>query len=245
MDKVVKFELCCGSVDDVAQAYKGGADRVELNSALFLGGLTPSVGALVEAKKRVPLPIMCMVRPRQGGFCYTECEFAVMLADAKILLDNGADGIVFGFLKEDGTVDAERCREMLAVIGDKDSIFHRAIDVTPDVFAALDILIELGFTRVLTSGQAPTVPLGADTIKRMVKHAGGRIEILPGGGIDSRDAPRLRQELGVTALHATAHKTAYDKSTRGNPAIYFGGALYPPEDRYMIADAGMVEAFCK
>ncbi|MCL2684741.1 MAG: hypothetical protein FWE55_05805, partial [Synergistaceae bacterium] len=171
MEKVVKFELCCGSVDDVVQAYKGGAGRVELNSGLFLGGLTPSVGTLIEARKRVPLPIMCMVRPREGGFCYSECEFAAMIADAGILLEHGADGIVFGFLKEDGTVDAERCREMLAVIGGRDSMFHKAIDVTPDVFAALDTLIELGVSRVLTSGQAPTVAQGMDVIKRMVKHA--------------------------------------------------------------------------
>ena len=242
---MVRFELCCGSLDDVIQAHKGGADRVELNSAMFLGGLTPSIGTLIEAKKRAPLPIMCMVRPREGGFCYTECEFAAMLADARTLLEHGADGIVFGFLKEDGTVDAERCREMLAIVGDKDSIFHRAIDVTPDVFEALDILIELGVTRVLTSGQAPTVPQGAGVIKRMVKHAGGRIEILPGGGIDVGDAARLRNELGVPALHAMAHKTAFDRSTQGNTAIYFGGALYPPEDRYLTADAESVAAFCK
>jgi len=242
---MVKFELCCGSLDDVVQAYKGGADRVELSSALFLGGLTPSIGTLIEAKKRVPLAIMCMVRAREGGFCYTECEYAAMIADAGALLEYGADGIVFGFLKEDGTIDAERCREILKIIGEKESVFHRAIDVTPDVFAALDTLMELGVTRVLTSGQAPAVPQGAEVIKQMVKHAGNRIEILPGGGITLENAARLRSELGVTALHATAHRTAFDRSAQGNPAIYFGGALYPPEDRYLITEAEAVEAFCK
>jgi copper homeostasis protein len=168
-----------------------------------------------------------------------------MLADAGALLEHGADGIVFGLLKENGTVDVERCREMLEVIGDRDSVFHRAIDVTPDVFAALDVLMKLGVTRILTSGQAPTVAQGTAVIKQMVKHAGSRIEILPGGGIKFGEAAWLRSELGVTALHAMAHRTAFDRSAQSNPAIYFGGTLYPPEDRYLIAEAETVAAFCE
>jgi len=238
------FELCCGSVDDVVQAYRGGAARVELNSALFHGGLTPSVGMLIEAKKRTPLPIMCMTRPREGGFCYTECEYATMLNDARIFVENGADGIVFGFLHEDGTVNIERCREMLAIIGEKTSVFHRAIDVVPDVFGALDILIDLGVNRVLTSGQMPTVPKGIPGIKKMIEYARGRIEILPGGGIELHNAAWCKQELGVDVLHAMVHKYSFDRSAMGNPAIFFGGAVYPPEDRYLMADAENIAAFC-
>ena len=139
--KPLLFEVCCGSAEDAIEAAKGGAQRVELNSDLFHGGLTPTIGALQVAKRHIDIPVMCMVRPREGGFCYTDVEFEVMLADARALLDTGADGIVFGFLHEDGTVDRERTRQMLEVIGDKTSVFHRAIDVTPDVFAALDALI--------------------------------------------------------------------------------------------------------
>ena len=106
--KPIFFEACCGSAEDVIEAAKGGAQRAELNSNLFHGGLTPTVGALRVAKRHTNIPIMCMVRPREGGFCYTEVEFEVMLDDARMLLDNGADGIVFGFLREDGTVDRER-----------------------------------------------------------------------------------------------------------------------------------------
>lgn len=242
-DKVL-FEVCCGSLEDVVKAYSGGAGRVELNSSLFHGGLTPSLGTLIEAKKRIPLPIMCMVRPREGGFCYTESEYAVMLLDAKLLLENGADGIVFGFLHEDGTVDTARCREMLAVVGGRQSVFHRAIDVVPDVFEALDTLISLGVTRVLTSGQAPTVPEGIEMIKKMIAHANGRIEILPGGGIQPHNAAWCREMLGTNMLHAMAHKNAFDRSALGNPSIYFGGAVYPPEDRYLVADATEISRFC-
>ncbi len=245
MEEKILFEVCCGSADDVLAAYQGGADRVELNSDLFHGGLTPSVGTLIHAKKIAPFPILCMVRPREGGFCYTDNEFAVMLEDARALLENGADGIVFGILHEDGTIDVDRCKAMLRVIGGKQSVFHRAIDVTPDAFAALDTLIDLGVTRVLTSGQAPTVPQGAQMIRRMIGHAAGRIEIQPGAGIDETNAAWVREQTGATMLHAAMLKTAYDRSTAGNPAIFFGGAVYPPEDRYLTGDKDAVAAFAK
>ena len=241
--KTLFFEACCGSAEDVIEAAKGGAQRVELNSSLFHGGLTPTVGTLRVVKRHTDIPVMCMVRPREGGFCYTPIEFEVMLEDARALLENGADGIVFGFLHPDGTVDVERTKRMLEVIGDKPSVFHRAIDVVPDVFAALDALIELGVTRVLTSGQMPTVPQGADTIRRMIEHAAGRIEILPGGGVEAYNAAWCREHIGTDMLHAAVHRTAYDRSTQGNPAIYFGGCVYPPEDRFLIADSSGIADF--
>jgi len=243
--KPLLFEVCCGSAEDVIEAAKGGAGRVELNSNLFHGGLTPTIGSLITAKKHVDIPIMCMVRPREGGFCYTDVEFEVMLDDAKMLLENGADGIVFGFLHEDGTVDAERCKKMLEVIGDKVSVFHRAIDVVPDVFAALDTLIELGVKRVLTSGQMPTVPEGIPTIKKMIAHAAGRIEILPGAGITASNAAWCREQMGVDQMHAAIHRTAFDISCQNNTSIFFGGCIYPPEDRYKVVDFGGVAEFVK
>lgn len=243
--KDLLFEVCCGSAEDAIEAAKGGAHRVELNSDLFHGGLTPTVGSLRTVKAHVDIPVMCMVRPREGGFCYTDVEFEVMLADAKVLLENGADGIVFGFLNPDGTVDADRSRRMLDVIGGKTSVFHRAIDVVPDVFAALDTLIDIGVNRVLTSGQMPTVPQGAETIRRMIEHAARRIEILPGGGIEAHNAAWCRKVIGTDCMHAAVHRTAYDLSCAGNPAIYFGGAIYPPEDRYLIADANGIAEFYK
>ena len=239
------FEVCCGSAEDAIEAFKGGCQRVELNSNLFHGGLTPTVGSLITAKRHIDIPIMCMVRPREGGFCYTEVEFEVMLDDAKKLLENGADGIVFGFLHEDGTVDAERCRRMMEVIGDKESVFHRAIDVVPDPFAALDILIELGVTRVLTSGQQPSVPQGIPTIKKMIEHAAGRIQILPGAGITIDNAAWCREQMGVDQMHAAIHRTAFDISCQNNTSIFFGGCIYPPEDRYKVIDTAGVSAFYK
>ena len=172
------MEVCCGSVEDVLAAKQGGADRVELNSCLFHGGLTPSVGELIVAKQMVDIPVMTMVRPRQGGFCYTEAEFRTAMADAEQLLAYGSDGLVFGFLHEDGTLDVERCRQLIALAGDREKVFHRAIDVAADWKQMLGQLIDLGVTRVLTSGLEPDVFYGIDTIHEMVEFAQGRIQIL-------------------------------------------------------------------
>src|SRR5271165_5088988 len=105
----ILLEIIASTVDDCVAAESGGADRIELCAAIATGGLTPSLGTLIEAKKRVRVPIMVMVRPRAGGFCYSQADFAAMQRDASLLLEHGADGIVFGILLCDGTVDATRC----------------------------------------------------------------------------------------------------------------------------------------
>lgn len=244
MTNSILFEVCSGSTADALAAYHGGADRVELNSDMFHGGLTPTLGSLRTVKKHAQdLKVMCMVRPREGGFHYSRMEFETMLEDARLFLENGADGIVFGFLHEDGTVDKERVQAMLEVIGDHESVFHRAIDVTPDWKAAMDALIELGVTRILTSGQKPTVPEGIFTIKEMMEYAAGRIQVLPGAGITPENAQWVRQMTGTTMMHAALSRTIYDRSAMGNPSIYFGGCVYPPEDRYSETAAEDVANF--
>jgi copper homeostasis protein len=195
--------------------------------------------------KKTGMQVMAMVRPREGGFCYTDAEFETMLEDAQVLLENGADGIVFGFLHADGTVDKERCAKMMQVIGGKVSVFHRAIDVVPDWRAALDILIELGVTRILTSGQEATIQFGMETVRQMVEYAAGRIEVLPGGGVRLQNANAIVEKTGVTQLHIAINKSHEDRSTTGNPSIFYGGALYPPEDRFNMADSEKIGEFVR
>ncbi len=238
----VLLEICCGSSDDVAEAFKAGANRVELNSSLFHGGLTPTVGALVAAKEAATLPIMTMIRPRAGGFCYTPLEYRAAVADAEALLQTGADGLVFGFLHPDGTVDVERTRTLVALAGGKPTVFHRALDVTPDWKQALETLIHLGVTRVLTSGQAPNVFFALDTIAEMIRFAQGAIEILPGAGITLRNARRVVEATGCTQIHLARHRKLSDPSTANNRDIFFGGALYPPEDTFDQIDGEYVAA---
>ena len=238
--KPILLEICCGSADDVAEAWKAGADRVELNSSLFHGGLTPSVGSLLAVKEAVPIPVMTMIRPRAGGFCYTPMEYRAAQLDAEKLLQAGADGIVFGFLHEDGTVDAQRTREMVALAAGRPVVFHRALDVTPDWKHALSTLIDLGVTRVLTSGQAPNVFYALDTVAEMIRFAQGAIEILPGAGITLKNARQVVEATGCTQIHLARHRKLCDPSTANNRDIFFGGALYPPEDTFEQIDGGYV-----
>ena len=236
----VLLEVCCGSLDDALEAAAGGADRVELCSCLFLGGLTPSSGSLVEAKRRLGIPVMFMARPRGGGFCYTPTEMAVIERDIELAIAQGADGVVFGILTPDGRVDLSRTRRICQLIGSREAVFHRAFDVTPDPFRALEELIDLGLTRVLTSGQCHTVCEGIDLIKRLVDHAGERIQVMPGGGIRPYQFEDVIRRTGCRQIHVAAWRTARDDSTQGKPWVRFGGALYPSEQLYDITDRGVV-----
>ncbi len=235
------LEICCGSIDDAIQAERGGADRIELCSALFLGGLTPSLGTVQETKARVKIPVIVMVRPRGGGFCYTDAEFATMERDARLAIEHGADGVVFGILRRDGTIDLERTRRISQIIGhDRQSVFHRAFDVTPDPLAAVDQLVDLGITRILTSGQQNTVGEGVETIRRVIEHARGRIEVMPGGGILPYQLESIIERTGCKQIHLTAFRSERDPSTESRPQVTFGGALYPPENLFQMTDSTQV-----
>jgi copper homeostasis protein len=237
----ILLEICCGSIDDAIQAEKGGADRVELCSALFLGGLTPSIGTIKEAKRRLKIPVMVMVRPRGGGFCYTEAEMATMERDAEAAIDGGADGVVFGILEGDGKIDERRTTRMRQVIGKRQAVFHRAFDVTPDPFKALEQLVDLGITRVLTSGQKDSVPEGVELIAELIERAGKRIEILPGGGgLRPFNMNEIVERTGCRQVHMTAWSAVRDSSTQARVEVTFGGALRPPEDSYDVTDAKLV-----
>ncbi len=237
----ILLEICCGAVDDAVAAEQGGANRIELCSALFLGGLTPSTGAICEAKSRLTIPVMVMMRPRSSGFCYSPIEMDVMVRDIENAVRAGADGIVFGILKEDSTVDVERCRSIRDLIGDRQAVFHRAFDVTPDPFRALDELISLGVTRVLTSGQQSAAPEGADLIKRLIDYSRGKIEILPGGGIRVQTVKDLVEKTGCKQVHMTAFRPRHDTSASARPAVTFNGQLLPAESSYEVTDSNLVE----
>lgn len=245
--KKVLLEICCGSAEDAVEAWKAGADRAELCSNLFHGGLTPTLGSLRVVKNETDIKAVTMVRPREGGFCYTDVEFKVAIEDAKLLASNGSDGLVFGFLHPDGRIDMERSRIIADIAHEKgiESVFHRAIDVVPDWKEALDMLMELKITRVLTSGLEYDVSIATDTVREMIDYAAGRIQVMPGAGITARNMERVIRETGAEQIHLACHKLMFDHSTANNRAIYYGGCLYPPEDQFKITDrdtvAGMVQ----
>ena len=236
------LEICCGSLDDALEAAAGGADRVELCSCLFLGGLTPSSGSLIEAKRRLAIPVMFMARPRGGGFCYTQTEMAVIERDVEMAIAQGADGVVFGILTPDGRVDLSRTRRICQLIGSREAVFHRAFDVTPDPFRALEELIDLGLTRVLTSGQCHTVCEGLDLIKRLVDHAGDRIQVMPGGG-GIRPVP-VRGRDPEDGLPADSRRRVADRPRRLDARQALGqvsaAPCTPPNNSMTSRTAGVV-----
>ena len=237
------LEVAIASPDDAVAARDGGADRLELNAALFLGGLTPSLGTLIEACARVSLPIITMVRPRGGGFAYSEAEFASMRRDVDLFLEHGAAGIAFGCLDEQGRVDEYRCRQIVAQVGpSRETVFHRAFDAIPDGLAALESLIGLGVRRVMTSGQEESAYAGSRRIAEFFANAAGRIEILPAGGINRFTIDDVLARTGCDQVHASLKASKRDGSTQTRPSVRFGGALHPAEDRYDATDPAAVAA---
>lgn len=221
---------------------QAGAHRVELNSALFLGGLTPSLGNFLLSKKNEGIAVLPMVRPRPAGFFYSTNEYLTMLEDAKLFMQHGADGIVFGFLNADGTIDSARTTEFVEIAGAKEAVFHRAFDLTPDPFAALETLVQCGVKRVLTSGQAPSAAEGIELIKQLVEKAAGRIEILPGAGIRPANASHIINYTGVKQIHFSAMVKKPEPSNLHNPGLHFGGALYPPENTVDVISPEKISA---
>jgi copper homeostasis protein len=237
----VLLEIAVGSVEDALAAQAGGADRVELNSAMSLGGLTPSLGTLVEVKQCLSLPVVAMVRPRRGGFCYGDADFRAMRRDINLFLEGGADGIAFGVLSPEGRIDGRRCRELVRQVGGREAVFHRAFDVTPDPFAALEELIDLGVKRVMTSGQEETAYNGTSLITELIRRAAGRVEVLPAGGINRFTLRDVVERTGCDQVHAGLRTRRPDRSTAARPQVSFGG-VKSPEDHYDATDGDAVAA---
>jgi Uncharacterized protein involved in copper resistance len=221
------IEICCGSYEDVYHASLSGAMQVELNSALHLGGLTPSLASLQLTKKNTNLTVICMVRPRGAGFCYSPLEFEQMKEDAKILLDHGADGIAFGCLTPDNEIDIAKTKEMRELISSyqKESVFHRAFDCVSDPIGSIEILIALGIDRVLTSGLQQTAMLGKKLLKRLQKEYGEKIQILAGSGINANNVAAFIEETGIINVHSSCKEWVLDPTTKGENVNYCYGPI--------------------
>jgi copper homeostasis protein len=237
----ILIEVACASVTDCVEAEAAGAGRLELCSALVVGGLTPSVGLFAAARARTRVPIVCMVRPRAGAFSYDEGDFDAMRRDVEAFRTAGASGVVFGVLTGDGSVDVERCRDLVARAGGMETVFHRAFDVVGDADAALDALVAVGVTRVLTSGGAPTSLAGASVIRRAIVRSAGRLEVLPGGGVRADSVVELVAATGARAVHLGPQTARVDASGAANPSISFA-APGVAADRYPSLDAAAVRA---
>ena len=213
----ITIEICVGCIQDVAKLEKYDIDRIELNSCIELGGITPSLNTLLEAKKVSTKKIVCMCRIRGGNFCYTQAEYDVMFKDAKLMLDNGADGIVFGFLNEDKSVNIEKTKEMVDLIHsyNKEAIFHRAADEAEDFELTIKTLNDLHIDRVLTSGRAvyPDILPGCGKIHEVSKKY-PNIQLLPGGGVRIHNIKDVVDTCRTGQVHMTSKKE-YDGGYTG------------------------------
>ena len=235
-------EVCIGSLADAKAAVDAGADRLELCSATELGGLTPSAGLIEAVTEEVALPVMVMIRPRPGGFYYTDDEFLTAVHEAKSALRYNVAGIVFGFLHTNGEVDVDRCRQFVDLAGERQTVFHRALDVVPDALQAIDQLIEVGVTRVLTSGQQVKAVDGTPLIREMVERSQGRLQILPGGGIRADNVCAVIEQTGCDQVHIGASAVCCDRSLAANPQIDFHAPGYLAEGRHRVVDRESVAA---
>lgn len=196
------LEITVESLDTALAAERGGADRIELCAELSHGGITPTVATLRKVHEELEIPIFCIIRPRAGDFVYNGKEFVSMKRDISVARDLGIEGVAFGILHADGSVDAERTAELVQWARPLEVTFHRAFDQAPDQVQALEEVIATDATRILTTGGAATARQGAGTLKRLVDSAGKRIVIMPGGGLDAANVAEIAAQTGAREFHS-------------------------------------------
>ena len=201
-----QLEICVGSLQSALAAQLGGADRIELCDNLAEGGTTPSFGMLVQCKKLLKIPFFPIIRPRGGDFIISKDEFEIMKEDVLCCREIGCEGIVIGILRKDGSIDADRSSELIALAGAMQITFHRAFDRCNDLKRGLEDIIELGCHRVLTSGGKEYAYEGIERLKSLVIQAGSRITIMPGSGINELNLLEIAQETSAHEFHSTAKK---------------------------------------
>ncbi|MEV8149815.1 copper homeostasis protein CutC [Arthrobacter sp. NPDC080073] len=240
----MKLEIVAVGAQGAAVAAEEGADRIELCTALELGGLTPSQGLMDAAQEAADgrLEIHPLIRTRPGDFLYSDADVDTMAREIWFLLSQGAHGVVIGVLTAAGDIDVRATRKLadraLETNSEAQLTFHRAIDQTPDPAAAVEQLVELGFTRVLSSGGAATVGEGIATLERMVHRAAGRLEVMAGGGLALADIPVL-QAAGLSAVHLSAKTTV---STWKNPVGAPDTPATSDPTAYMVTNRDLVRA---
>ena len=236
------FEICVDSIAGVRAAKAAGAGRVELCADLLEGGITPSRGMIRQARTIAGIGLNVMIRPRGGDFLFDDDEFATMRSDIETAKAEGADGVVIGLLSATGEIDIARTRELIALARPLSVTFHRAFDMTPDPFRALEALIELGVDRVLTSGQEASVLEGLPLIVELIERAGDRIVIMPGGGITARNIDRILAAARPREIHFAALEPIASGMRFRRPHVFMGGELRPPEYDRLDTSAASVRA---
>lgn len=215
------LEICAADIDSVLAAAAGDADRIELCCALSEGGLTPSIGMIEEALRVAGIKVNVLIRPRAGDFVYSEPEILTMLRDIETCCRLGVNGVVFGALTPDGCVDIECCRRIMEVSKGIHHTFHRAFDMCRDPQRATRQIIDLGFDRILTSGQSQTALSGAHLIRKLVKEF-PEITFIAAGGINPHNVREIMDLTKTEEIHASAKTSIQSSMTYRNDNVNMG-----------------------
>lgn len=229
------LEIIASSVQDAINAKKAGANRIELLTSIFLGGLSATPDLVKHVKANVDINIAAMVRPRGGGFNYSELEKNLMFDEAKSLLLSGADAIVFGFLNDNFSIDYISTKKMIDIAHsyNKEAVFHRAIDCVVDYETSLLNLIDLGIDRILTSGQQKNVENALPLIKEIQQKYGDKVQILVGSGITEENVEKILLNTNVKQIHSSCKSYGIDLTSNSNVNVsfdYVGKNLYEIND---------------
>lgn len=216
MSQPILLEICVFNIATAIAAASAGADRLELCENYTNGGTTPSYGYLKTVREKISIPIFPMIRPRAGDYFHSSDEIEIIKKDILLCKELGFDGVVFGLLNQDGSIDEPNTARLVEAAYPLDVTFHRAFDRSANSLDAVEMLINCGCTRILTSGQVPKVTEGLDLVKQMVDQANGRIIIMPASGLNSSNVTNIIAKTGVSEVHTSARIRVPSKSTYQN-----------------------------
>ena len=244
MNDQVLIEVCVDSIASAMAAERGGARRVELCSGLIEGGVTPSPGLIEKVRAKVSIGLHIIIRPRGGDFYYDSDELDVLRRDIAAAKQLNVDGVVFGLLDTDGNVDTPRTRELVELARPLNVTFHRAFDMSADLFRSLEDLSAIGVDRILTSGGEQTAEQGIPTIARLVKTVNGRLEIMAGSGIGHQNARSIVEQTGVREIHVGLRASVPSPMLYHNPRISMGTATGREYQRFLVLEEN-VRKLCR
>lgn len=198
---IMILEACVESFSEAVMRQRNGAGRIELCENLAVGGTTPSFGTIKQCCRKLQIPIATMIRPRGGDFCYSDDEFEIMKEDISVCKELGSQGVVFGLLTKENKIDLERTKILVELAQPMQTVFHKAFDETADPFEALEQLVEIGVTRILTSGTKPTAMEGQEILRQLILQAGNRITILVAGKVTFENIQELQEIIPAKEFH--------------------------------------------
>jgi copper homeostasis protein len=237
----MKIEIVVYNIASALKAQEGGADRIELCDNPGEGGTTPSYGTIELVRQNVSMDVYVMIRPRGGDFYYSSYEFHSMKRDISQCQKLSVDGVVFGILTAEGTLDKKRCKELISQAKPLKVTCHRAFDMTRDPFEALEDCIEVGFDRILTAGQQAVASDGADLIGELIKRANGRIAIMPGSGVNENTVGQIIAKSGANEIHFSATSFTESPMVYKNPNIAGMGSEEGTEFKLRTVDPQRVK----